>query len=232
MSIEIEHIHLTECDSTQLQLEKYLKDPKKKKDILISSLFQTLGRGRQGNTWTSLENSIALSFVIKPSEVLTLTSLEVGALICNFFKNYDLKLKWPNDLLTHDGFKCGGILCQNSSGLILVGVGLNLGKSQRLSKSEEFKFGRSSICDVELSKDHLKKISYDLYKYILENRMCSKSIMKVWNSKCFHLNKKVSLIDNSFSISGIFSGIGEKGEALILDSGHIKKLYSGSLYLD
>ena len=231
MSIEIEHIHFQECDSTQTRLENYLKKGKYKENLLVSSLFQTLGRGRHGNTWDSVENSLAISFRIKANSVLTLTSLEIGSLLCDFFNEYNLKLKWPNDLLSEDGKKCGGILCQNISGYIHVGIGINLGKSEKFEPSDSLKFGRSGICEINFTNEQLKETAYDLYNYILNNRLTSQNVIRKWSSHCFHLNKEVKIEDSSFSIVGEFIGIGDQGQALIKESGQIKKFFSGSLYL-
>jgi len=58
--------------------------------------------------------------------------LEIGLITISFLKNKfnkDLFLKWPNDILTSDGKKCGGILCQYiDKSTIVVGLGINLGK--------------------------------------------------------------------------------------------------------
>jgi BirA family biotin operon repressor/biotin-[acetyl-CoA-carboxylase] ligase len=234
MPIEINHIHYEKCDSTQTRLEEYLDKYGTDQNILISSLFQSLGRGRQGNSWISVENSIAMSFKINANSVLTLTSLEIGCLVSKFFKSENLKLKWPNDLLTKNGLKCGGILCQNISGLIHVGIGLNIGKSETISSNESYKFGRSSLNQNEYSSHQLETLSKDLYLYILENRIEAQKVIQDWSINCFHTNKNITIEDSSFSISGEFIGIGESGEALIKESnsGQIKKAYSGSLFLN
>ncbi|WP_127718374.1 biotin--[acetyl-CoA-carboxylase] ligase [Halobacteriovorax sp. HLS] len=231
MSLEVIHFHSPQCDSTQTQILEYLRANSTTKPLLFSSSFQTLGRGRQGNTWQSASNSLALSFTVKPNEVLTLTSLELGVLICDFLSLYKLQLKWPNDILTHDLFKCGGILCQTYSEKIVAGLGLNLGQSEKIEKCEEFKFGRSSITNKSLSNEEIKNISLELYEYILSNRISSIEVIKKWNDKCAHMNKNVLIKDDTFHLEGVFKGIGSSGEALIEDKGLIQKAYSGSIYL-
>jgi len=232
MDDKIQHFHLDECESTQISLRNFLENNPNSQKVLFSTLFQTLGRGRAGNGWDSLDNSLAMSFKLEPNEVMTLTSLELGVLICQFFKNFNIQLKWPNDLLTKDGFKCGGILCQGHNGSILVGIGLNLGSSKNILPSSEFKFGRSCIDkSLVLTSDEIKDYSKELYSFIINNRLTAKEVRESWNSLSIHLNQEVFIQDQTVQESGIFVGIGASGEALLNQKGHIKKIYTGSLFL-
>ena len=143
------HIHFDQCESTQ----NYLKNNWDElivnhENILISTDHQTKGIGRRGNSWKELSNSLFLSFSLSANEVLTLTSLEIGVLIVDFISqkfNTDLRLKWPNDILTKDGHKCGGVLCNVvEKNQIIVGIGLNLGaheKSELPSETSKFPIG-------------------------------------------------------------------------------------------
>lgn len=233
MNNKIKHFHFEECQSTQSSLKEYLENHPDSNDILFSALYQSLGRGRQGNGWESLENSLAMSFKLIPNEVMTLTSLELGILICKYFNEYKLKLKWPNDILTDERLKCGGILCQGYNQEILVGIGLNLGKSEEIKPNSEFKFGRSCIDQsLLLTSDEIKVHCEKLYSFIIHNRLASSQVREQWSSYSIHLNKSVTIKDQKFHESGIFIGIGENGEALLNQKGQVKKIFAGSLFLD
>lgn len=233
MPLTIEHHHHCTCESTQDLLNELFKQvPMSSKNILISSSNQTKGRGRQGNQWEQLDNSLAMSFSLKPNKVLTLTSLEIGVLICEYFKESKVKLKWPNDILDEHGLKSGGILCQNQSGTILVGVGLNLGVSNKKQRSETYKFGRSHLLNKEFNDQDIKDESSKIYEYILDNRIKASELREKWNSYCFHINSQVEIRDESMNITGKFIGIGENGEALINTPKGNQKAFSGSLFLD
>ncbi|OUR93696.1 biotin--[acetyl-CoA-carboxylase] ligase [Halobacteriovorax marinus] len=233
MNDKIEHFHSEECASTQTSLKEFIQENPHEENILFSTLFQTLGRGRSGNGWESLDNSLAMSFKIRPNEVMTLTSLELGILICQFFESHKLSLKWPNDLLTVEGLKCGGILCQGYNQNILVGVGLNLGKSEEIRPNSNFKFGRSCIdSNLVLKSSQIKEYCSKLYSFIIHNRLSSKEVREKWASYSIHLNKSVLIKDQTIEERGVFIGIGESGEALLNQKGLIKKIYTGSLFLD
>ncbi|WP_417335244.1 biotin--[acetyl-CoA-carboxylase] ligase [Halobacteriovorax marinus] len=232
MNEKIEHLHLEICESTQITLKEILASKDEVENILITSEKQTLGRGRGTNKWESTPNSIAMSFSLRPHPVITLTSLELGVLICRYFQSAQLKLKWPNDILNSKGLKSAGILCQTYKDHILVGLGLNYGTSDEIKPSKEYKFGRGYIYEDSLTKEKLIKTSKELYQFILDNRISINDFSKEWSSYCIHQNKSVTIIDDQRRDQGLFIGIGKNGEALLEKEGAIKSVYTGSLYLD
>jgi BirA family transcriptional regulator, biotin operon repressor / biotin---[acetyl-CoA-carboxylase] ligase len=217
------HIHLGQCPSTQDILKGHLQGSDFN-EVLISCNQQIAGIGRQGKTWIQGKNSLAFSFSLKPNPVISLTSLEIGILISRFFKtnfHQEIKLKWPNDLLT-DGFKkCGGILCQTFNSYLLVGVGINMGEIDFSISDGGWEI--SSLPIITNQKDIPEKI----YKYIQENRLPPEQIKFEWENLCAHLNLEVT-IENEH---GKFLGIGDLGEILLKTENGIKKIYSGSLWI-
>src|SRR3989339_683110 len=138
------HLHLKECDSTQLYLKENLNDLFSKNfHILISTDRQLNGIGRNSHHWNDHPNALAFSFLLKPSINAITIPLAVGIILCQYIKekwSIDLTLKWPNDLINHQGLKCGGIICQYiSHESIICGVGLNLGHSGELFNDKNYK---------------------------------------------------------------------------------------------
>ena len=229
----MKHIHFDKIDSTSSYLKLNYKDLKNNyQDILVSASQQTSGRGRAGNQWSQPENSIAFSFTLKPSEEMTLSSLELGVLIAKFFKNKVL-LKWPNDLLNLQFEKCGGILCQLvEKDILIVGIGINIGIFD--NKNFDFPYPIGSVDKKRvLKKEEFNDIPISLFQFILDNRIEHKDIASEWNNLCIHLNKKVSIVDDQYEFTGIFEGINSKGAALIrnVEDNSIKKVFSGSLFI-
>ncbi len=214
------HIKLETTTSTQDHIIK-LENPET--PLLCSTLSQTMGRGRGDHVWEHLNNSLAFSFTVPPSEVLTLTSLEIAVLINIFLRDsYSLttQLKWPNDIHNADDQKVGGIILHNGSKLV-VGVGINW-------SSNHHQYG-SLFTNNHLTTQQQHQIPADIYAFVLKNRLSSKKIMNLWNSQCSHLNKIVKISDNNFIVHGKFIGIGPLGEAIIEKDGKHFKYYTGSL---
>lgn len=234
----IKHIKLESTSSTQIWLKEHVSDGASNDSILVSARQQTEGVGRLGNKWTHFEGSIAFSFSLPPLTPVTLTPLEIGIHIVDFFKNEKTKvyLKWPNDLLIKEEGslkKVGGIIChfQNSKQLI-VGVGLNL-NSQTIKENKGFKFSAGALSTKEtLEKDFFHELPFEIYNYILRNRKTPNQTIHEWSKLSCHLNSQVKIVDSGQEITGIFKGIGNNGEALIHNEQGQSKVISGSLWIE
>jgi BirA family biotin operon repressor/biotin-[acetyl-CoA-carboxylase] ligase len=221
------HIHVSNCESTF----EILKSNYDYSDLLVSCDNQLKGRGRGHNSWDFFKNSIAMSFNAKESKVLTLTSIEIGVLICDYFKqsnNINLNLKWPNDIIK-DGLKVGGILIESFNDTYLIGIGLNT----YLEANESFntyKVAAGNLFDNEQNINK-EKTCKDLCVYIHKNRFSNMDMLiKRFNSLCFHFNKEVEIYDGD-NIVGVFKGLNSDGSAIIENSLTTKSVYSGSLRL-
>jgi len=223
------HIHLEACESTQdylLELEK-----NDMQNYLISTDHQKGGRGRRENKWISSDKSLCLSFTLNPAEVLTLTSAELSVIVVEYFKHFyeiDLFVKWPNDILNSKDEKCGGILIQKVSSKLIVGIGLNFSPY----KFEHFQIKAGTIFEKEIGLNN-KEESLKFYDFVSKNRKNKIEIRSNWESYCSHLNKTVSITEDSNSISGEFLGLGEFGEACLRvheeNQFRIHKAFNGSL---
>lgn len=122
---EFECVDSTQDRAFQL-LEENPRDP-----ILVSTQFQTRGRGRLSRDWIS-ESGRSLIFTLglslRPQNFEGL-SLVVGLSLRRTINRSDLKIKWPNDLMIEDS-KVGGILIESKTlGVethLCIGVGVNL----------------------------------------------------------------------------------------------------------
>ncbi len=93
--------------------------------VLVVSARQTGGRGRTGAPWQSAPRAVAasLALALEPSKRPTF-SLE-GGLAWISGLPAGVSLKWPNDLMVNE-VKVGGVLVESSSGVTVIGSGLNL----------------------------------------------------------------------------------------------------------
>ena len=230
------HKTFDKLESTQEKLKECFRDLDEPTPVLVSTQNQTKGRGRMGKDWHFCKDSLAFSFSLPPSEVLTLSSIEIGILIVKFFKqtfHQTLFLKWPNDLLSADGKKCGGILIETlNQKNLAVGVGINLGPSSEKVDDENFKMPMSflSILNSEGEKIQIT-IPEKIYTYILANRLSTNEIYSLWDTFCFHKKHFVLLENGNQKVRGTFLGIGKSGEAIIETDGKRALFFSGSLTL-
>ncbi|MGB0454422.1 MAG: biotin--[acetyl-CoA-carboxylase] ligase [Bacteriovoracaceae bacterium] len=222
----IEHIHLQSCDSTQIEIQKRIKDLTSRDcNLLVSTSEQTNGHGRRGRGWLQPKSGLCFSFTITPPTIPTLLSLEIGVLISQFFeKTYQqsIKLKWPNDLLCVKAKKVGGIIIDHIDGKYIVGIGINLEEGPK-----ELSDISSGLHLGDFHDQDYSKIPELIYHYCLSNRC--QDIIQSWSGRCLHLNQEVLIEDDDTKIEGVFKGLGENGQALIQTPETLESFYSGTL---
>jgi BirA family biotin operon repressor/biotin-[acetyl-CoA-carboxylase] ligase len=129
---------LDEVDSTSSELARRLERGAPPGTVIVAETQRT-GRGRRGRSWfspagDSLYLSLAVDCTTRLESVLELP-LAAGVAAIDAIRPRCAPgpvLKWPNDLLVND-LKVGGILCEVNDpharpGLVVVGLGLNLGR--------------------------------------------------------------------------------------------------------
>jgi len=120
--------HFAQCGSTNDAAREWGIDPDDPapSGALVTSDFQTKGRGRRGRQWQAgFRQSALMSFVYRPvlelpqvSQLGLMTALAVADAL-------DAQIKWPNDILLK-GHKVAGILVETAGPVVIVGVGVNV----------------------------------------------------------------------------------------------------------
>jgi len=222
------HLKFESLGSTQSFLTNYPNI--ENKFLLVSSLKQTSGRGRRDNTWISHPDSLSFSFNL-PAKAQAPLALDLGNSIVEFMKerNIPLKLKWPNDIYTLSGFKCGGIITERKKKIDFIGIGLNtlFQKNEFISAFEtENKIGAISINQKKLDCQH--ELPYQILDFII-SRSSEHFCSQKWQKNCIHHNKQVIWSDKNSSYQGKNTGIDKEGGILIEGEEGVKTFYSGSL---
>lgn len=96
---------------------------------LVTTDFQSMGRGRRGAVWSApAETSILCSLILHPTSPLPNHHLAIltGVGVANGIKafNAEAKIKWPNDIMVNDR-KVAGILVETANDAVVVGFGIN-----------------------------------------------------------------------------------------------------------
>lgn len=100
--------------------------------LVVVADRQTAGRGRAGRTWhSSPGEGLYLSALFAAPPVPTRVPLACAVAAARALGQWapGLHVKWPNDVLTRDGRKLAGILCEGAAGGVIVGIGVNVGHS-------------------------------------------------------------------------------------------------------
>ncbi len=120
-----------EVDSTQRVARELATAGAGHGEAVIAEL-QTAGRGRLGRVWASEPGeNLLLSVVLRPGGPVAEAPLLTLGAAAGLAVAFDLFVKWPNDLVTREGRKVGGILAELETsgegiGFVVLGLGLNV----------------------------------------------------------------------------------------------------------
>jgi BirA family biotin operon repressor/biotin-[acetyl-CoA-carboxylase] ligase len=135
-------LELDETESTNTYAINLIKEVQVAEGTIVFTHNQTKGRGQVGNTWQAeTGKNLTFSLVLHPNFLAVdkqfylskITSLAVFGMLTDFLNTslYDIKIKWPNDILVNDK-KIAGILIENilrgnflQSSVIGVGININ-----------------------------------------------------------------------------------------------------------
>ena len=99
------------------------------------SKTQTKGRGRRNAYWQSIDGDMLATWKI-PKKILEeispgILQIAVGGSIASLLK---IGLKWPNDLLTNDFRKMGGIMIESDSEDESLRIGVGINRTKRINE--------------------------------------------------------------------------------------------------
>lgn len=241
-------IFLPEVTSTNSYAMELLKNVKPLEGTVVFTDHQTQGRGQRGMAWNSEPTSnLTFSVLLKP-KFLGIENYfylyQIAALACydaltEFINNsqFDIKIKWPNDILV-DGKKICGILIENilldnQLNWSVIGVGVNVNQvhfdeginatSVKLLKgfSVERKILMDAICGY-LEKYYLKLKENkfeEIYQTFLSNMFAYKQVV------CFQYQEKKRMLKvMGIAKSGLLSLLDEEENLLEVDVKEIKWL--------
>ncbi|MFI5140988.1 MAG: biotin--[acetyl-CoA-carboxylase] ligase [Bacteroidia bacterium] len=116
-------LELDAAESTNTYATNLIKEIQVAEGTIVFTHNQTKGRGQVGNTWQAeTGKNLTFSMVLHPNFLAVekqfylskITSLAVFGMLTEFLNTslYDIKIKWPNDILVNDK-KIAGILIEN-----------------------------------------------------------------------------------------------------------------------
>jgi BirA family biotin operon repressor/biotin-[acetyl-CoA-carboxylase] ligase len=102
--------------------------------LVVVADHQTAGRGRLDRRWEARPgDGLLVSVLLRPAGLpverrgLVASAVALAArAACREVAAVDPRIKWPNDLLSDQDAKLAGILAVESSGAVVVGMGLNV----------------------------------------------------------------------------------------------------------
>jgi len=138
-------LFLHEVESTNTYAMNLLRNVNPIEGTIVYTDNQTKGKGQRGTLWSSkIGQNLIISVILKPQflgldktfYLSKISALAVYDVLTDILTNsqYDIKIKWPNDILVNQK-KIAGILIENnftthSIQYSVIGVGLNVNQQE------------------------------------------------------------------------------------------------------
>lgn len=207
--------YLGTVPSTQDVLRAWSAAPE---GALVVAERQTRGRGRLGRPWLSPPGNLYLSLLLL-GPMAHLLPLRAGVALAQAAGG---GLKWPNDLLSPDGRKLGGILIESEGNRVLIGVGVNVERAPLSTAAalQEFR----NIQRVDLLRDFLDLFEAWLYRP-------HSSVLQAWQDLDRTLGKKVRVGTPTGVVEGVAEAILADGALLVRTARGLRCVRAGEIVL-
>ncbi len=138
-------LFLHDVESTNTYAMNLLRNVNPIEGTVVHTDNQTQGKGQRGALWTSkIGQNITVSVILKPQflgldrtfYLSKISALAIYDVLTDILSNsqYDIKIKWPNDILVNSR-KIAGVLIENNFSAhaiqySVIGVGLNVNQDE------------------------------------------------------------------------------------------------------
>ncbi len=205
---------------------------------IVLARKQNNGRGRRNRQWQSPIGNLYFSIVLQPKVVLEklpqLSLVAVVALNLAIKKVFLQKKisaqilnKWPNDLIISQK-KISGILLESkinnkNCDFVILGIGVNIISSP---DNTMFKAGCLFDFDCQIESKELLKIFLKEFSnlYQIWQNFGFKNIKSIWLESAYLLNQEITLNVDQSLIKGVFQGLDDDGNLLIIDNQELRKI--------
>lgn len=203
---------------------------------------QEAGRGAHGHIWSSPAGTdLYVSIVDRPAipvRQLPQITLAVGLGVADCVRAFTGRpalLKWPNDVLVHDGRaerKCAGILVETTSvaaqlGAVVIGIGLDVNRAQFDGELAQTATSLSRLCGREFERGAvLARLLRDVETWV--DRLVSVGvppIVAALSERLAWRGEQVVCAD----VSGELLGVDASGALRIATSSGVRTLAAGTL---
>lgn len=218
MNFEI--IHINETDSTN----RWMKE-NGKGEMVVTTEFQTAGKGCGSNTWESEKGkNLLFSVLIHPHYILArnqfIITQIVSVALCETLKHYintPIEIKWPNDIYIMDKKICGVLIENKLEGCYIkdciIGIGLNVNQTKFISDAP------NPVSIKQLTgKDMDRKDILATFLKELKTASNTKSIHQAYLNNLYRRNTKHLFSTMGRRFEATIVGVNDDGRLMLQDN--------------
>ena len=223
-------------DSTQEEAKRLIDSGEANQGYVVLAEEQTKAHAKSGKLWEGSKSDIALTMILKPEieadrlgQICYIAALAVAKSIKNLSPLLNVQFKWVNDVLINDQKVCGILLEKVKHDFVLVGIGLNLKDSAHLAKYNATSLEACKIgYDYDMLVENILRNFVDIYNIWLDSGFSP--IKNKWLSQAKGINSTLTVNLAGKTIEGIFIGIEDEGNLLLVTGGEIKSIPAGDVF--
>jgi BirA family biotin operon repressor/biotin-[acetyl-CoA-carboxylase] ligase len=220
------HLHLSEVASTNDLAKQLAEDNLVQQGYVITTDFQTNGRGQESSGWEAERGKNILCSVILnsnlPVDQQVYLNLSVSLAVYDFVKeccpNDDVRIKWPNDIYINNK-KVAGILIENTiQGMSIkqsiVGIGINVNQEVfGLTKAISLSLVTGIHYDLNSCIKDLLQFLEERYSQLLEGN--AGEPWQQYHEVLYRRNMLTDFKAHNEEFEGVPTGIDEAGRLLV-----------------
>lgn len=197
---------------------------------VIIAKEQTAGRGRCGRSWLGEKGNLYMSVVLHDyQEKSPLLAFVTGVSVAEALSDFQVRLKWPNDILLN-GKKLAGILLEREEDKIIAGIGVNVAKAPQ---STDLIYPVTSLEGKKEAQEIAQDIIKSLTKWLeIFEKEGFEPVRLKWMTLAEGLNRQIEVKLPCEKITGRFVDISSQGAILLeTEKKTIRQITAGDVRL-
>lgn len=234
-------VFLPETDSTNSYAISLLKNVNCPEGTVVYTHHQTAGRGQRGNSWIANPSlNITLSLVVKPNFLAPknafylskITALALHDVLTEILANsqFDIKIKWPNDILVNRK-KIAGVLIENSFheqqiNWSVIGIGLNVMQTEfgsLMNSATSLFLLLNSDASPDTVSEKLFVFFEKWYLKLKQNKL--KEIDEQYHAYLFGIHQSMRFKQDTEEFNARIKGVSEQGLLQLIHENGEEKSY-------
>jgi len=235
-------VEFEEVDSTNEEAKRRARAGEQG-PLWITAARQSAGKGRRGRVWVAPQGNLSATLLIRPdrpaSECAQLSfaaALAVSDMLALYASRYDIRLKWPNDVLV-EGRKIAGILLESESApdgrmaWLAIGIGVNLVAFPPDTEHAATALGALGLTPPA-AKDAAAALAGAFAKwYDAWSGEGFAPLRAAWLSRAYGLGQRIRVRLPAEETSGVFRDIDATGALVLgLPGGMTRSVSAGEVY--
>jgi BirA family biotin operon repressor/biotin-[acetyl-CoA-carboxylase] ligase len=207
------------------------------KNVVLSAIEQTKGRGRRGREWIGNSGNLYFSYSLKIeaqqlSQIVCLIGLSLAKTTSSFSDNKQIKIKWPNDVFVENK-KVAGILIENiKDNLWTIGIGVNVVSAPSLNdtnyEATSLKENGINTNREEFLKKYLQIFQKDYEEY---QKKGFNSTKNDWIKLALNYQEEIAIKTEKEIKKGIFLNLDDNGYLILKTNIGEEKIIAGDLFI-